>query len=241
MKERLQKIIAAAGLASRRAAEKMIDEGRVTVNGRTACVGESADAEADVILVDGEPLPRVTAHRYIMLNKPKGYVTTMSDDRGRPTVADLTRNAGGRLYPVGRLDMDSEGLLVLTDDGDFANRMMHPSHQVDKLYKVNVQGADIHGAIRKMSAMRSLDGEPIAPPRVTLIERSGDGAEIQVVIHEGKNRQVRRMCAACGLHVSRLVRLAEGLLVLGELPSGSWRYLTKEEVKSCMLPGESSK
>ena len=240
MKERLQKIMAGAGLASRRAAEKMIEEGRVTVNGKTASLGMSADPAVDKILVDGEPLPKAAPHRYIMLNKPKGYVTTMSDDRGRPTVAELTRNAGGRLYPVGRLDMDSEGLLILTDDGDFANRMMHPSHGVDKLYKVNVQGADIHGAIRRMNAMRELDGEPIAAPRVSLIERGGDGAEIHVVIHEGKNRQVRRMCAACGLHVSRLVRLAEGLLVLGDLPSGSWRPLTKEEVKSCMMTANSS-
>lgn len=241
MKERLQKLMAGAGLASRRAAEKMIEEGRVMVNGKTATLGMSADPAVDKILVDGEALPKPTAHRYIMLNKPKGYVTTMSDDRGRPTVAELTRNAGGRLYPVGRLDMDSEGLLILTDDGDFANRMMHPSHGVDKLYKVNVQGADIHGAIRRMSAMRELDGEPIAQPKVTLIERGGDGAEIHVVIHEGKNRQVRRMCAACGLHVSRLVRLAEGTLVLGELPAGSWRPLTKEEVKSCMMTDKKSK
>lgn len=235
MKERLQKLISAAGLASRRAAEKMMEEGRVTVNGRVATVGMSADPELDRILVDGEELPKVKSHRYIMLHKPRGYVTTMSDDRGRPTVAELTQNAGGRLYPVGRLDMDSEGLLILTDDGDFANGMMHPARQVDKLYKVNVQGADVKEAIRRMNAMRSLDGEPIAPPRVTLIERSGTGAEIHVIIHEGKNRQVRRMCAACGLNVLRLVRLAEGSLVLGELPLGQWRNLTKEEVNSCMM------
>lgn len=235
MKERVQKLISAAGLASRRAAEKMMEEGRVTVNGQLASVGMSADPDADKILVDGEPLPKVKAHRYIMLHKPKGYVTTMSDDRGRPTVAELTQNAGGRLYPVGRLDMDSEGLLILTDDGDFANRMMHPTHEVDKLYKVNVQGADVKEAIRKMNSMRSLDGEPIAPPKVTLIERNGTGAEIHVVIHEGKNRQVRRMCAACGLNVLRLVRLAEGAVVLGELPVGQWRYLTREEVNSCMM------
>lgn len=241
MKERLQKLISAAGLASRRAAEKMMEEGRVTVNGQTATVGMSADPEVDKILVDGEPLPKVKSHRYIMLNKPRGYVTTMSDDRGRPTVAELTQNAGGRLYPVGRLDMDSEGLLILTDDGDFANGMMHPAHEVDKLYKVNVQGADIKEAIRRMNAMRSLEGESIAPPRVTLVERSGTGAEIHVIIHEGKNRQVRRMCAACGLNVLRLVRLAEGSLVLGELPVGQWRNLTKEEINSCMMTIKPSK
>ncbi len=219
----------------------MIEEGRVTVNGRIAQLGMNADAAVDAICVDGEPLPKVKPHRYIMLHKPRGYVTTMSDDRGRPTVAELTKNAGGRLYPIGRLDMDSEGLLLLTDDGDFANTMMHPAHEVDKLYKVNVQGADIPGALRRMNAMRQLDGEPIAAPKVTLIERNGTGAEIHVVIHEGKNRQVRRMCAACGLNVLRLVRLAEGSLLLGELPVGQWRALTMDEVNSCKLEVKASK
>ena len=212
----------------------MIAEGRVQVNGKTASIGMSADPERDVITVDGEALAVDARRRYIMLNKPRGYVTTMSDEFGRPTVAELTKAAGGRLYPVGRLDMDSEGLLILTDDGDFANRMMHPAREVNKVYQVFVQGQDIHAAVRQLAAMRELDGEPIAAAQVSLIERHGDGAELQIVIHEGKNRQVRRMCAACGLHVSRLVRLAEGSLVLGDLAVGAWRYLTKDEVRTCM-------
>ncbi len=230
MKQRLQKIISGAGIASRRAAEEMIKAGRVTVNGAVAGLGDGADPDADDVRLDGQPLRQPRRRRYIVLNKPRGYVTTMKDDRGRPTVADLTADAGGRLYPAGRLDMDSEGLLILTDDGDAANALMHPAHQVDKVYTVFVQGEDIPAALGKLRAMDSLDGEPIAKPSVSLIERKGTGAELQIVIHEGKNRQIRRMCAACGLHVSRLVRVAEGPVTLGALPSGKWRPMTADEI-----------
>ena len=230
MEQRLQKLISAAGLASRRAAERMIAEGRVTVNGRTASLGMSADPETDVILADGEPVRLPVRRRYIALNKPKGYVTTLHDERDRPTVADLVADAGGRLYPVGRLDMDSEGLLLLTDDGALANAVMHPSHQVDKVYTVFVQGEDIRAAVTALRAMDSLEGGPIVPPTVTLVERRGGAAELQMVIHEGKNRQIRRMCAACGLRVTRLVRVAEGPIVLGSLPAGKWRSLTADEI-----------
>lgn len=230
MRERLQKLISAGGLASRRAAEDMIREGRVTVNGETASLGMSADPEADTILVDGKPLRLPSRRTYIVLNKPRGYVTTLRDDRGRPTVAELVTGAGGRLYPVGRLDMDSEGLLILTDDGEAANALMHPSHQVDKLYTVFVQGKDVPGSVAKLRTMNMLDGEPISPARVTMIERKGDGAEIQITIHEGKNRQIRRMCKAVGLHVSRLIRVAEGPVLLGELPPGKWRRMTADEI-----------
>lgn len=230
MVQRLQKLISAAGIASRRASEELIKSGRVTVNGKTATLGMGADPETDDIRVDGQALRLSSRRRYIVLNKPKGYVTTMRDDRGRPTVAELVADAGGRLYPVGRLDMDSEGLLILTDDGEAANALMHPSHEVDKVYTVFVQGEDIPGALAKLRAMRSLEGEPIAPAGVTLIERKGTGAEIQITIHEGKNRQVRRMCAACGLHVSRLIRIAEGPVTLGSLPVGHWRPMTADEI-----------
>ena len=157
-------------------------------------------------------------------------MTTLSDEKGRPTAADLVRDCGVRVYPVGRLDMDSEGLLIFTDDGQAANRLMHPSRQVDKVYTVFVRGEDISGALGKLRSMESLEGEPIARPGVTLIERKGTGAEIQIVIHEGKNRQVRRMCAACGLHVSRLIRVAEGPVTLGDLPPGKWRRMTPDEI-----------
>ncbi len=230
MTERLQKLLSAAGIASRRAAETMIEEGRVTVNGQTASVGMSADPDRDDIRVDGKRLTIAARRRYIVLNKPRGYVTTMKDDRGRPTVAELTADAGGRLYPAGRLDMDSEGLLILTDDGAAANALMHPRHEVSKVYTVFVQGQDIKAAVRALSDMRSLEGEPIAAPQVELIELKGTGAELQMTIHEGKNRQIRRMCAACGLRVARLVRVAEGPIHLGELPSGKWRSMTREEI-----------
>lgn len=230
MKERLQKLISSAGLASRRAAEQMIQDGRVTVNGETASLGMSADPETDEIRLDGEAVRLPVRRRYIVLHKPKGYVTTMHDDRGRPTVAELVKDAGGRLYPAGRLDMDSEGLLILTDDGAAANALMHPSHQVDKVYTVWVQSEDIHGAVARLRAMESLDGEPIARPAVTLVERRGQAAELQMVIHEGKNRQIRRMCDACGLRVTRLVRVAEGPVTLGTLPPGKWRAMTADEI-----------
>lgn len=230
MQERLQKIISSAGLTSRRNAEEMIRAGRVTVNGETAAVGMRADPETDTVLVDGQRLPSPGRRRYIILHKPKGYVTTMKDDRGRPTVAELTADAGGRLYPVGRLDMDSEGLLILTDDGEAANALMHPSHEVDKVYTVFVRGEDIPASLGRMRAMRSLDGETIAQPAVTLIERSGFNAEVQITIHEGKKRQIRRMCASCGLHVNRLIRIAEGAVILGPLPVGKWRNMTEDEI-----------
>lgn len=230
MKERLQKLISSAGLASRRAAEEMIRVGRVTVNEETAALGASADPDTDRIAVDGQALRWPERRRYIVLHKPKGYVTTLRDDRGRPTVADLIPDAGGRLYPVGRLDMDSEGLLILTDDGRAANALMHPSYAVDKVYTVFVQGADIPGSLAKLKAMDSLEGGPIARPAVTLIERKGTGAELQIVIHEGKNRQIRRMCAACGLRVRRLIRVAEGPILLGSLPPGKWRTMTADEI-----------
>lgn len=230
MMERLQKLISAAGIASRRSAETMILDGRVTVNGSTATLGMSADPDQDEICVDGEPLRIEKRRRYIVLNKPRGYVTTMKDERGRPTVAELTQDAGTRLYPVGRLDMDSEGLVIMTDDGAAANALMHPRHEVDKLYTVFVQGSDIKTSIRRMQKMEELEGERIRPPQVTLIELKGSGAELQITIHEGKNRQIRRMCKAVGLSVSRLIRIAEGPVILGDLPAGKWRSMTKDEI-----------
>ena len=230
MKERLQKLMSAAGIASRRASETMISEGRVTVNGVTATLGMSADPDIDVICLDNAPIVIAKRRRYIVLNKPRGYVTTMKDERGRPTVAELTSDAGTRLYPVGRLDMDSEGLVILTDDGAAANALMHPRHEVNKTYTVFVQGVDIKNSIRRMQAMEDLEGERIRPPQVTLIELKGNSAELQITIHEGKNRQIRRMCREVDLHVNRLIRIAEGAILLGDLPLGKWRSMTKEEI-----------
>ena len=230
MTERLQKIIASRGVTSRRKAEEMIAAGRVTCNGRICLLGESADPEIDIILLDGKPLPSGSELTYIILHKPRGYVTTLSDEKGRPDVSQLVRDCGVRVYPVGRLDMDSEGLLLLTNDGEFANRLMHPKHQIDKTYRVIVKGYTPE-ALERLGRPVTLDGYTIAKPSVRLIRSNTDGvAELEVVIHEGRNRQVRRMCDIAGLSVIRLIRIAEGSLVLGDLPLGKWRKLTAQEV-----------
>lgn len=229
MTERLQKIISARGVASRRAAEEMLRAGRISVNGRTAALGESADPETDEILLDGRPLPSAGAHVYILLNKPRGYVTTLSDEKGRKIVADLV-DCGTRVYPVGRLDYDSEGLLLLTNDGEFANALMHPRHEVNKTYQVWVTGHH-DAAPALLSRPIELDGYRIKKPNVKLLWADGTKAKYLVTIHEGRNRQVRRMCEAAGMNVTRLRRTAEGKLQLGDLPLGKWRYLTEEEVK----------
>lgn len=235
MEERLQKILSAAGLCSRRTAETWLTAGRVTVNGVPAALGDKADAEKDAIAVDGKPLPKAESFRYLMLHKPRGYVTTLSDERGRKIVADLVADAGVRVYPVGRLDRDSEGLLLLTNDGALAQRLTHPSHEISKTYQVTVQG-DTDGAAERLAAMRSLEGEPIAPARVRTLRREGDRALLEITIHQGKNRQIRRMCAQCGLAVPRLCRIREDCLTLGGLRAGTWRDLTPEEVAA--LKGE---
>lgn len=230
MRERLQKIISAAGLCSRRTAEEWIAQGRVLVNGTTAQIGQTADVETDLILVDGEHLPRKKSNTYVMLHKPKGYVTTMRDERGRPTVTELVRLPGKRLYPVGRLDMYSEGLLILTDDGQTANRLMHPSHRIEKTYIVEAVGEDLRAAVAQMRREMDIDGYKVRAIDVQLIRQGGGRGQISVTIGEGRNRQVRKMCEQCGLKLQRLVRISEGALELGELPVGKWRYLTDEEV-----------
>ena len=229
MKERLQKILSARGVASRRKAEEWILSGRLQVNGRIAQMGETADPDVDEILLDGRPLPSGQPHVYIMLNKPRGYVTTLSDEKGRQNVAQLVADCGVRVYPVGRLDMDSEGLLLLTNDGEFANRLMHPKHEVEKTYEVSVKG--YHAASTTLLCRPiELDGYPIRSPQVKLVRAEGDRAKYLVTIHEGRNRQVRRMCEAAGMQVLRLRRIREGCLQLGNLPLGKWRDLTDEEV-----------
>ncbi len=233
MLERIQKIIAARGVCSRRSAEELISAGRVTCNGRVCQLGDNADSEKDTICLDGKPLPSKQNYVYIMLNKPRGFVTTMSDEKGRKTVADLVSGCPQRVYPVGRLDMDSEGLLILTNDGDFANQLMHPSHQVNKTYRVLVSGFSEEGFARLTQPM-TLDGYALSTPDVKLCKRNPeapDKAEFLITIHEGRNRQVRRMCEIAGMQVRKLIRIQEGSLKLGQLSKGSWRYLTVQEVR----------
>lgn len=229
MGERLQKILSARGVASRRKAEELIRSGRVTVNGAVAALGDTADPDTDVICVNGSRLPSAQQHVYILLNKPRGYVTTLSDEKGRPNAAQLVADCGVRVYPVGRLDMDSEGLLLFTNDGEFANALTHPKHEVEKTYDVWVTGY-VPGAEEKLALPIVLDGYRIHPPKVILLKAQGRFARFRVTIHEGRNRQIRRMCEAAGMHCTRLRRIREGSLVLGNLPSGTWRFLTPEEV-----------
>lgn len=228
MMERLQKILAARGVCSRRKAEEMITAGRVSVNGLVAVLGQSADPDQDMITLDGNPIPAGDAYVYIMLHKPRGFVTTMSDELGRPNVTELV-DCGKRVYPIGRLDMDSEGLLLLTNDGDFANHLMHPKAEVDKTYEVWVTDFAPGGEVR-LSKPITIDGYTIRPPKVKLLNAQGKMAHLYITIHEGRNRQIRRMCQAAGMRVTRLRRIAEGTVRLGELPKGSWRYLTPEEI-----------
>ena len=232
MTERIQKILSSRGVASRRHAELMIKEGRITCNGAVCQMGQTADPEVDEILIDGKPLPSAGEKVYIVLNKPRGYVTTLSDEKGRKNAAQLVVDCGVRVYPVGRLDMDSEGLLLFTNDGEFANHLMHPRHEVNKKYKVTVTGYSDEGLIRLKQPV-TLDGYKIQAPDVHLIYRptKPDGkAVLLVTIHEGRKRQVRRMCAMAGMDVVRLIRVQEGCLQLGDLPSGKWRYLSADEL-----------
>lgn len=231
MKERIQKILSQRGVASRRQAEQMILDGRISCNGAVCALGDVADADTDTLLLDGKPLPSKGKSVYIMLNKPKGYVTTLSDEKNRKNVAQLVAQCGARVYPVGRLDMDSEGLLLLTNDGDFANRIMHPRGCVDKIYSVEVKGYTPQ-RLEQLKKPIYLDGYRIAPPQVNLVSSDQDLATIRITIHEGRNRQVRRMCARAGMQVKRLIRIQEGTLRLGNLPSGMWRFLTADELEA---------
>ena len=229
MEERLQKLLSAAGVCSRRTAEAYITAGRVTVNGKRAELGQRADPEKDEILVDGKPLAPKAEHIYLLLNKPRGYVTTLSDEHGRKTVAELVSGCGQRVYPVGRLDLDSEGLLLMTNDGELMQLLVHPSGEVNKTYHVSVFGP-VEGAADRLSAITDLEGEAIRPAQVHVLRKTSQTAELSITIHEGKNRQIRRMCAMCDLTVKRLRRVKEHSLELGDLEVGKWRYLTSQEI-----------
>lgn len=230
MEERLQKLLSACGIGSRRTMEEWILAGRITVNGRTARLGDKADLDRDSVEVDGVPVSTCSDRVYLMLNKPRGFVTTLSDEQGRKTVAELVNGCGRRVWPVGRLDLDSEGLLILTDDGELTQRLIHPSHEVEKEYLVWVVG-DVKKGLPILSGEMELDGDKLAPAQVRRGRTSGGVTQLSVTIHQGKNRQVRRMCAKAGLTVLRLKRIREGGLQLDRtLQPGRWRMLTEGEV-----------
>lgn len=230
MEERLQKIIAASGLMSRRSAEELIAAGKVRVNGAVASLGDRADAARDRITVDGKSLAPPEEKVYIMLNKPRGYVTTLKDEKGRRTVAELVSELGVRLYPVGRLDMNSEGLLIMTNDGELAERMMHPRGGVEKCYRTTVTGEDVPAAAEKLKESMLIDGYRTRGARVEIERLTDKGGVLLVTIGEGRNRQVRKMCEQVGLRVTRLCRISEGELRLGDLRTGRWRELTRAEI-----------
>ena len=233
---RLQKMLADCGVASRRKSEELIRQGSVKVNGVVAEIGDKVDPYKDKVMVNGR---RVTAnakprYRYIMLNKPRGYVTTMNDERGRKCVAELVADIEERVYPVGRLDRDSEGLLLFTNDGDFANRIMHPKKDIYKVYRVTVRPAVTDEMLEQFEDGMMLDGRKTAPAEVRVISRQEGRVVLEILLREGRNRQIRRMCELLGLEVARLRRVAIGGVKMGMLKKGDWRDLTQDEVKKLM-------
>lgn len=242
---RLQKYLADAGLMSRRAAEKEILRGAVLVNGQPAELGQKVDPETDEIVYNGRAVkPGFKRYVYIMLNKPRGYVTTASDEKGRPTVLDLCEGVDTRVYPIGRLDMDSDGLLLLTNDGDLANKLTHPKHEIPKIYLVEVEGKVDRQTVKRLSSAMVIDGYEIQPVKTEVHsiksdKRKGESTVLRMELYEGRNRQIRKMCELCELKVKRLTRVAIGDLKLQNLKSGAWRHLTKTQVE--YLKNKSSK
>ncbi len=228
MLERLQKIIAACGECSRRNAEKLIIDGKVRVNGAVASLGDKADASSDVIEVCGKVISGATKY-YIMLNKPRGYITTLDDEHDRKTVSELV-DVGTRVHPVGRLDYNSEGLLLMTNDGELTYRLTHPSHDIPKGYIVTVRG-HLEDSLTTLKSPIMIDGKETRPADVTVLRENSDGGLLHIVIREGRNRQIRRMCEAANLQVIRLKRVTIGDLALEKMPAGRWRHLTEREVK----------
>lgn len=228
---RLQKMLADCGIASRRKAEAMIADGKVRVNGVPAKIGDKVDPKKDKVSVDGKPVNAHVQEVYIMLHKPRGYITTMSDEMDRRCVAELVNGVPERVYPVGRLDRESEGLLLMTNDGEFANSITHPSLHMPKVYRVTVRPSVTEDQLTQMSVGMVIDGRKTAPSRVSVLSQQPGRVVLEIVLHEGRNRQIRKMCEQLGLEVARLKRTAIGPLKLGMLQPGQWRMLTQEEVK----------
>lgn len=234
---RLQKFMAECGVASRRKSEELIEMGKVKVNGHAAHIGDKINPKKDLVTVRGKKINKVSKNYYIMLHKPRGYVTTVSDELGRKTVMDLVRDVHARIYPVGRLDRDSEGLLLLTNDGSFANALTHPKHEYSKVYRVTVRGKASDDLLFQLRSGVEIDGRKTEPCAVTALVEEEERTVLEFIIHEGRNRQIRKMCESVGLEVTRLKRLAIGSLKLGMLPVGKWRELTDNEVHKLMRSG----
>lgn len=227
---RLQKYMADCGVASRRKAEEMIAAGRVKVNGQTASIGDKINPKRDSVTVNGKKLTKDKNYIYLMLNKPRGFVTTMSDEMDRKCVAQLVADVGKRVYPVGRLDRDSEGLLLFTNDGEFANALTHPSRHIAKVYRVSVKPAITEDQINVLTSSLMIDGRKTMPADVRVLSKEEDRSALEITLFEGRNRQIRRLCEEAGLETVRLKRMSIGQLKLGGLKVGEYRYLTNDEV-----------
>ena len=234
--QRIQKVLADQGICSRREAERLIAAGKVKVNGHPVTLGDKMDPDYDKVMIDGQTqrIVRKRQYTYIMLHKPRGFITTMSDEMNRKCVAELVQDCGMRVYPVGRLDRESEGLLLMTNDGAFANAMMHPKRHVPKTYRVTIRPGVTEEQITQMTTGLMLDGRMTAPADVHIITKEEGRVVLEIVLYEGRNRQIRKMCEQLGLEVARLKRTAVGAVKLGMLPQGKWRELTSEEVNRLM-------
>ncbi len=231
---RLQKYLADCGVASRRKSEELIQQGKVRVNGRVAMIGDKVNPKKDDITVSGKKIVKSKQYTYIVLHKPRGFITTMSDEMGRKCVAELVKDVKARVYPVGRLDRDSEGMLLMTNDGEFANAMTHPTKHVPKTYRVTVRPSITDEQITALTTGIMIDGRMTAPAEVRILTREEGRVVLEIILYEGRNRQIRKMCEALGLEVARLKRTAIGTIKLGMLPQGKWRELTDDEVHKLM-------
>ncbi len=234
-KVRLQKYLAECGVASRRKSEEMIEQGQVKVNGQVAYIGDKINPKKDTVTVKGKKIVKSKTHTYIMLHKPRGFITTMSDERDRKCVAELIKDVNCRVYPIGRLDKDSEGMLLFTNDGEFANALTHPTRHVPKTYRVTVKSDVSQDQITALTTGIVIDDRMTAPAEVRVITREPGRVVLEIILYEGRNRQIRKMCEEIGLEVARLKRTAVGSIKLGMLKQGAWRELTEDEVRKLMI------
>ncbi|MDO4380876.1 MAG: pseudouridine synthase [Clostridia bacterium] len=232
---RLQKYLSECGVASRRKSEEMIESGIVKVNGKVASIGDKVDPKHDTVTVRGKKVLKQKNNVYIMLNKPRGFITTMNDEMDRKCVAMLVENAPARVYPVGRLDRESEGMLLFTNDGEFANALTHPSKHVSKTYRVTVRPPVSEEQLTKIATGIVIDDRKTAPADVRVVLQEENRVVLEIVLYEGRNRQIRKMCEEIGLEVARLRRIAVGSVKLGMLKQGDWRELSEEEVRKLKL------
>ena len=232
---RLQKFLAESGVASRRKSEELIERGKVKVNGKVAMIGDKIDPKKDTVTVNGKKIVKTKTFTYIVLHKPRGFITTMSDEMDRKCVAELIKDVPGRVYPVGRLDRDSEGMLLFTNDGAFANAMTHPTKHVPKTYRVTVRPSISEEQITALTQGVIIDDRKTAPAEVRVITKEEGRVVLEIILYEGRNRQIRKMCEEVGLEVARLKRTAIGSIKLGMLKQGDWRNLTEDEVRKLMI------